>query len=54
MTRLDKATVGDLTKEPFYLLIYVKNKNIKLGGKFSIWQIPSNVGYIHKMCEYGN
>lgn len=52
LTRLDKKVVGDLTKQNFYLVIYVKNKNKKLGGKFSLGQVFTNVGYIHKASEY--
>lgn len=51
ITRLTKKIVGDLSKEKFYLVIYVKNKNKKLGGKFRISQVTTNTGYIHKACE---
>lgn len=52
LTRLDKKVVGDLSKQNFYLVIFVKNKNKKLGGKFSLGQVFTNVGYIHKASEY--
>ena len=52
LTRLDKKVVGDLSNQEFYLVIYVKNKHKKLGGKFSLTQVTTNVGYIHKASEY--
>ena len=48
---LGKKHVGDLTGQNFYLVIYVKNKNIERKGKFTITQVFTNTGYIHKACE---
>lgn len=52
LTSLGVKNVGDLSKEKFYLVIYIKNKNGKNGnGKFRISQVFTNTGYIHKACE---
>ena len=51
ITGLGKKSVGDLSKEKFYLVIYVRNKNKNKGGKFRISQEFTNTGYIHKACE---
>ena len=51
LTRFDKKVVGDLSNQNFYLVIFVKNKNKKLRGKFSLGQTFTNVGYIHKASE---
>jgi hypothetical protein len=41
-----------LSKEKFYLVIYIKNKNGKnANGKFRISQVFTNTGFIHKACE---
>lgn len=47
LTSLKSKIVGDLTKKPFKLLVYVKNKNPRLGGKFILKKINTNIGYIH-------
>ena len=51
LTSLETKSVGNLADENFYLVIFVKNKNKNLGGKFSLNQIFTNIGYIHKACE---
>jgi hypothetical protein len=52
LTSLGVKSVGDLSKEKFYLVIYIKNKNGKnANGKFRISQVFTNTGFIHKACE---
>ncbi len=51
VTCLGKKHVGNLTGQKFYLVIYVKNKNVERKGKFCITQVFTNTGYIHKPCE---
>jgi len=47
LTSFKEKIVGDLTKTPFKLMVYVKNKNPRLGGKFIMKKVRTNVGYIH-------
>lgn len=48
ITSLQKKIVGDLKYQKFYLVIYVKNKNMYANGQFNITQVFTNIGYIHK------
>jgi len=47
LTSLRAKSVGDISKRKFNLVVYVRNKNLKLGGKFILQNVKTNIGYIH-------